>query len=117
MDVVREPRHLAHIRVKGPGHISAAAASPDGQLVAHAGAAAGSLRLYRLSAVEVRTVLPGLSRTSACVAHIKALGPQHGSQLARWSAGSIHRCCCGQPKPLRALRVIPRRVDPSRASR
>ena len=55
MDVVREPLHLAHIRAKGPEHISAAAVSPDGQLVAIAGAAAGSLRLYRLSRMEVRS--------------------------------------------------------------
>ena len=58
VDVVREPLHLAHIRAKGPEHISAAAASPDGQLAAFAGAAAGSLRLYGLSKAEVRALLP-----------------------------------------------------------
>ena len=57
VDVVQEPLHLAHIRAKGPGHISAAAISPDGQLVAFSGAAAGSLRLYRLSRADVRAAL------------------------------------------------------------
>ena len=57
VDVVQEPLHLAHIRAKGPGHICAAAISPDGQLIAFSGAAAGSLRLYRLSRAEVSTAL------------------------------------------------------------
>ena len=74
MDVVREPLHLAHIRAKGPEHISAAAISPDGQLVAFAGAAAGSLRLYTLSRVEVRS--PARTPpTLTCMARNKALVP------------------------------------------
>lgn len=55
VDVVKEPLHMAHIRVKGPEHIATAAVSPNGQLVAFAGAAAGSLRLYRLSRGDVST--------------------------------------------------------------
>ena len=55
VDVVQEPLHVAHIRAKGPGHISAAAISPDGRLAAFAGAAAGSLRLFRLGSADVRT--------------------------------------------------------------
>ena len=65
VDVVQEPLHLAHIRAKGPGHISTAAISRDGQLIAFAGAAAGSLRLYRLSRADVRPVLCAPSRASA----------------------------------------------------
>ncbi|CAL5222772.1 g5185 [Coccomyxa viridis] len=66
VDVVQEPLHLAHIRAKGPGHLSAAAISPNGQLIAFSDAAAGSLRLYRLSRAEeakaasmARLELPG----------------------------------------------------------
>ena len=65
VDVVREPLHLAHIRAKGPGHISAAAISPDGRLAAFAGAAAGSLRLFRLSTADVRTCLSAPARAAA----------------------------------------------------
>lgn len=81
VDVVREPLHLAHIRAKGPEHISAAAVSPDGQLIAFAGAAVGSLRLYRLSRMEVRSparIPPML----ACMARNQALGLKHISTAA-----------------------------------
>ena len=57
VDVVKEPLHMAHIRAKGPEHIATAAISPDGQLVAFAGAAVGSLRLYRLPMADVS--IPG----------------------------------------------------------
>ena len=57
MDVVKEPMHLAHIRAKGSDHICTAAMSADGQLVAFAGAAFGSMRLYRLSRADVRPLL------------------------------------------------------------
>ena len=81
MDVVSEPLHLAHIRAKGPEHISAAAVSPDGQLIAFAGAAAGSLRLYRLSRMEVRPSAR-IPPILACMARIKALAPKHISLAA-----------------------------------
>lgn len=46
------PRHLARIALKGPHHVLAAAASPDGSLVAVSDAA--SVRLY-----QVRTQAAG----------------------------------------------------------
>lgn len=53
VDVVQEPVHIAHIRAKGPDHISTAAISHDGSHMAFAGPAAGSTRMYKLSVTEV----------------------------------------------------------------
>ena len=62
VDVVQEPVHVAHITAKGPEHISTAAISHDGSHMAFAGAAAGSMRMYKLSGGEVSipflTVIP-----------------------------------------------------------
>ena len=46
MDVLRGPRHLARITLKGPHHVLAVAASPDGALVAVSDASC--VRLYRV---------------------------------------------------------------------
>ncbi|KAK9825655.1 hypothetical protein WJX81_005809 [Elliptochloris bilobata] len=48
VDVLRGPRHLARIGLKGPHHVLAAAASPDGALVAASDAAC--VRLYQVGA-------------------------------------------------------------------
>ncbi len=53
MDVGQEPRHLARIAAKGPGHVAAAALSPDGNALAFCEAGPGSLRLFRLSSSPV----------------------------------------------------------------
>lgn len=51
VDVLRRPRHLARIALRGPHHVLAAAASPDGALVAVSDASC--VRLFR---VRLRTV-------------------------------------------------------------
>ena len=53
MDVGQEPRHLARIAAKGPGHVAVAAMSPDGRAVAFCEAGPGSLRLFRLTSAPV----------------------------------------------------------------
>lgn len=46
MDVLSGPRHLARITLRGPHHVLAAAASPDGALVAVSDASC--VRLFRV---------------------------------------------------------------------
>ena len=46
VDVLRGPRHLARIAIRGPHHVLAAAASPDGALVAVSDASC--VRLFRV---------------------------------------------------------------------
>lgn len=62
------PRHLARIALKGPQHVLAAAASPDGSLVAVSDAA--SVRLYqaRITAVGARIC----ARHGKLISHIIA---------------------------------------------
>jgi hypothetical protein len=50
VDVRDGPRHLARIALKGPHHVLAVAASPDGALLAVSDAA--SVRLYQARALK-----------------------------------------------------------------